>query len=74
MCKDSSAKYYPDNIEKLQKKAWERYQSLCKEKKRKKSDTMGVSDIKISLLKIKNKGLLSIDKILQSEKKTRHYN
>ena len=35
---------------------------------------MGVSDIKISLLKIKNKGLLSIDKILQSEKKTRHYN
>ena len=35
MCKDSSAKYYQDNIEKLQKKAWERYQSLCKGKKEK---------------------------------------
>ena len=37
MCKDSSAKYYQDNIAKLQKNAWERYESLCKEEKEKKA-------------------------------------
>ena len=31
--KDSSAKYYQNNKERLQKKACERYQSLTKEKK-----------------------------------------
>ena len=31
--KDSSAKYYQNNEERLQKKACERYQSLTKEKK-----------------------------------------
>ena len=35
MCKDSSAKYYQNNKERLQKEARERYQSLSKEKKKK---------------------------------------
>ena len=34
--KDSSAKYYQSNKEKLKKKARERYQSLSKEEKEKK--------------------------------------
>ena len=54
MFKDSSAKYYHDNKEKLQKKALERYQSLSKEEKE-KSNNMGMNNIKISL-KMKNKG------------------
>ena len=33
MFKDSSAKYYQNNKERLQKKARERYQSLSKEEK-----------------------------------------
>ena len=33
MSKDSSAKYYQNNIERLPKKARERYQSLSKEEK-----------------------------------------
>ena len=33
--KDSSAKYYQDNKERVQKKAWERYQSFSKEEKEK---------------------------------------
>ena len=37
MSKESSAKYYEDNKEKLQKKALERYQSLSKEEKEKKT-------------------------------------
>ena len=36
MSKDSSAKYYEDNKERLQKKARERYQSVSKEEKEKK--------------------------------------
>ena len=36
MSKNSSAKYYQDNKERLQKKACERYQSLYKEEKEKK--------------------------------------
>ena len=36
MSKDSSAKYYEDNKEILQKKARERYQSFSKEEKEKK--------------------------------------
>ena len=35
MSKDSSAKYYQNNIERLPKKACERYQSLSKEEKEK---------------------------------------
>ena len=34
MYKDSSAKYYQNNKERLQKKAGERYQSLSKEEKK----------------------------------------
>ena len=36
MCKNSSAKYYRNNKERLQKKAREKYQSLSKEEKEKK--------------------------------------
>ena len=36
MFKDSSAEYYQNNKERLQKKARERYQSLSKEEKEKK--------------------------------------
>ena len=36
MFKDSSAKYYQNNKERLQKKACKRYQSLSKEEKEKK--------------------------------------
>ena len=37
MPKDSSAKYYQNNKERLQSKARERYQSLSKEEKEKKT-------------------------------------
>ena len=46
MSKDSSAKYYQDNKERLQKKARERYQSLSKEEKE-KNDNMVVNKTKI---------------------------
>ena len=59
MSKDSSAKYYEDNKERLQKKARERYQSFSKEEKE-KSDDMVMSYTKIYLKK-KNKSLLSIE-------------
>ena len=36
MSKHSSAKYYPENKERLQKKPHERYQNLSKEEKGKK--------------------------------------
>ena len=36
MSKNLSAKYYQENKERLQKKAYERYQNLSKEKKEKK--------------------------------------
>ena len=36
MSKDSSAKYYQNNKDRLQKKADERYQSLSKEEKEEK--------------------------------------
>ena len=38
MSKDSSAKYYQNNIERLPKKARERYQSLSKEEKENKKN------------------------------------
>ena len=37
MSKDSSAKYYQNNKERIQKKAYERYQSLSTEEKEKKA-------------------------------------
>ena len=47
MSKDSSAKYYQNNKERLQKKSCERYQSLSKEEKEKRSHNMVVKDTKI---------------------------
>ena len=41
--KDSSAKYYRDNKEGLQKKARRKYQSLSKEEKWKKQQYQGVN-------------------------------
>ena len=61
MSKDSSAKYYQDNKERLQKKARERYQSLSKEEKEKKSNNTVMNNTKI-YEKMKNKSLLSIEK------------
>ena len=60
MSKNSSAKYYKGNKERLQKNAPEIYQSLSKEEKR-YFDNMVVSDTKNSQ-KIKNKSWLSIEK------------
>ena len=60
MSKDSSAKYYQNNKEILQRKAHERYQSLSQEEK-KKSNNMVVNDTKISQ-KMKNKSLSNIEK------------
>ena len=45
MPKDSSAKYYQNNKERLQRKARERYKSISKEEKE-KSDKMVVNNTK----------------------------
>ena len=66
MSKDSSAKYYQNNNERQQNKAHERCQSLSKEKKKKQQ--YGLKDTKICQ-KMKNKSFLSIEEILQNEKK-----
>ena len=55
MSKDSSAKYFQNNKESLQKKAHERYQSLS-QKEKKKSNNMVVNYTKIDE-KMKNKSL-----------------
>ena len=55
MSKDSSAKYFQNNKESLQKKARERYQSLS-QKEKKKSNNMVVNYTKI-YEKMKNKSL-----------------
>ena len=55
MSKDSSAKYFQNNKESLQKKAHERYQSLS-QKEKKKSNNMVVNYTKI-YEKMKNKSL-----------------
>ena len=60
--KDSSAKYYQNNKERLKKKARERYQSISKEEKE-KNDNMVAKVTKI-YQKMKNKGLLIIEKII----------
>ena len=62
MSKTLSAKYYQENKERLQKKARERYKNLFKEEQE-KSSNMVVNVTKISQ-KMKNKSLLSIEKIL----------
>ena len=63
MSKDSSAKYYQNNIEELQKKACERYLSFFKNKKKKKSNNMVLNNTQI-YQKMKIKDFLSIEKIL----------
>ena len=60
LSKDSSAKYYQNYKERLQKKARETYQSLCK-KEKEKSNNMFINDTKI-YQKMKNKNWLSIEK------------
>ena len=60
MSENSSAKYYQDNKEKLQKNALEK---VFLQMKKKKSDNMFVKDTKTSQ-KMKNKSWLSIEKIL----------
>ena len=62
MCKNLLAKYYKENKERLQKKACERYKIFLREKK-KKGNNMVINVTKISQ-KMKNKILLSIEKIL----------
>ena len=68
MPKDSSAKYYQNNKERLQKKARERYQSLSKEGKENKHNNKMVNDTKI-YQKMKNKRSLSIEETRKKEKK-----
>ena len=53
MSKDSSAKYYQNNKERLQKKSREKYRSLSEEEKTRR-DNMAANNINISL-KIKSK-------------------
>ena len=65
MFKYSSAKYYQNNKEKLQKKASERYQSPSKEEKE-KTDSMVVNDTKV-YQKMKNKSLLIVEKNIKWE-------
>ena len=60
MFKNLSAKYYQENKERLGRKAYERYQNLSKEKKR-KCDNVVVNVTKI-FQKMKSKSLLSIVK------------
>ena len=62
MRKDSSAKYYQNNKDRLQKKLVKDIKVFL-EKKKKKCDKMVVNDTKINQ-KMKNKNLLSIEKIL----------
>ena len=70
MSKDSSAEYYQDNKERIQKKLVKDIKVFLK-KKKKKSDNISMNDIKISL-EMKNKGRLSIEKKITE--KTPHYN
>ena len=64
MSKNLSAKHYQENIERLQKRARERYQNLSKEKK-KKSDNMVVNVPKISQ-KMKKINWLSVEKNIRN--------
>ena len=60
MYKDSSAKYYQNNKERLQKKLVKDFKVFLK-KKKKKSNDMVVNDTKI-YQKIKNKSWMSTEK------------
>ena len=60
MCTNLSAKYYQENIERLQKIARETYQCLSKEEKRKKRQYD--HDLSKNYQKMKGKRLLSIEK------------
>ena len=62
MCKKLLAKYYQENKERLQKKLVKDIKIFLR-KKKKKSNNMVVNVTKISQ-KMKNKTLLSIEKIL----------
>ena len=62
MSKNSSAKYYQNNKERLQKNLVKDIKVFLK-KKKKKSDNMVVNDTKI-YKKMKNKSLLSIEKAI----------
>ena len=60
MSKDSSAKHYQNNKERLEKKIVKDIKAFLKKKKR-KSNNMVMNDTKI-YQKMKNKSLLSIEK------------
>ena len=47
MSENSSAKYYQENIARLQKKVRERNQNIAKEEKEKKNEHMAVNDTEI---------------------------
>ena len=68
MPKNLSARYYQENIERLQKKACVTYQNLSKEE-RENSSNMSVNVTKKSQ-KMKNKSLLSIEKNIREWAKT----
>ena len=67
MSKNLSVQYYQENKERLQKKLVKDIKVFLK-KKKKKRENMVVNITKISQ-KMKTKSLLSIEKILQNEKK-----
>ena len=67
MSKDSSANYYQDNKERLQKKLLKDIKVFLK-KKKKKNDNMVVGNTKI-YQKTENKSWLSIEKILSNAKR-----
>ena len=73
MFKTLSAKYYQENIQRLQKRVCERYQNLFKEEKGKQSDNEVVNVTKISH-KMKSKSLLSIEKNIIEQEKLLYYN
>ena len=58
--KDSSAKHYEDNKERLKKRLVKEIKVFLRKKKKKRSDNMVMSDIKI-YQKIKNKSWLNIE-------------
>ena len=72
MPKTSSAKYYQENKEKLQKKARERFQNFFKEEKD-KCNNMVMSITKISQA-MKNVSSVSIEKNIVESEKMLYYN
>ena len=67
MSENLSAKYYQENNETLQKKACERYQNLSKEEQEKKRQYR--HERYRNLSEEEKQKLVSIEKILQNEKK-----